>query len=102
MPPSERDLQLYTITQLIQTLISVGYELARRFRVHRFIVTSRAIGAQLHAFAPAQHIAGISAPGTWAFSLFLFTGAHYSNKHNGRSERWLQRQVDSTGPDEIF
>ena len=33
MPPSERDLQLYTITQLVQLLISVGYELARRFRV---------------------------------------------------------------------
>ena len=33
MPPSERDLQLYTITQLIQLLISVGYGLARRFRV---------------------------------------------------------------------
>ena len=32
MPPSPTDLELYTITQLIQTLVSVGYELARRFR----------------------------------------------------------------------
>ena len=33
MPPSEADLQLYTITQLIQTLVRIAFELARRFRI---------------------------------------------------------------------
>ena len=33
MPPTATDLQRYTITQLLQTLISIGFELAKRFRV---------------------------------------------------------------------
>ena len=33
MPPSEADLQLYTITQLVQTLVRIAFELARRFRI---------------------------------------------------------------------
>ena len=33
MPPPATDLQRHTITQLIQTLVSVGYELACRFRI---------------------------------------------------------------------
>ena len=33
MPPAEHDLRLCTITQLVQTLLNVTLELARRFRV---------------------------------------------------------------------
>ena len=33
MPPTEHDLRLYTITQLIQWVLSAIFELAKRFRV---------------------------------------------------------------------
>ena len=33
MPPTEHDLRLYTITQLVQPLLNVTFELARPFRI---------------------------------------------------------------------
>ena len=79
MPPCEADLRLYTITQLVQTLVSIAFELAAVFALRcqtflrqilrcPFIVNSSASGARAPACELAQLIVVTSVSCTWGFN----------------------------------